>query len=173
MAGSRERVGALGLRMLRAIPSFFPGPAAQTRALSVSAVAQVELQGEAPGSHLPGEGWGSCPNPRTPAETPPHGPRAWQSASPPCPALARAPRALGPGSGVRALAGAAAGGLPAHVLVGGGFQEARIRVLLHQRARLGLGLVEAGGGGPREVLAGDLPGFVVDVHLQGSSAHKR
>lgn len=75
-------------------------------------------------------------------------------------------------SGVRPLAGAAAGGLLGHVLVGGGFQEAGVGVLLHQRARLGLRLVEAGGGGPREVLAGDLPGFVVDVHLQGSSTQK-
>lgn len=52
VAGSREQVGALGLWMLRGIPSLFPGLAAQTRALSMSAVAQVELQGEAPGSHL-------------------------------------------------------------------------------------------------------------------------
>lgn len=60
-----------------------------------------------------------------------------------------------------------AGGLFGHVLVGGRFQKAGVGVLLHQCAGLGLGLVEAGGGSPREVLAGDLPGFMVDIHLPG------
>lgn len=79
----------------------------------------------------------------------------------------------GCGSGVQALAGATAGSLLGHVLVGGGLEEAGVGVLLHQRAGLGLGFVEASGGGPREVLPGDLPGFVVDVHLQGRRTHKR
>lgn len=79
---------------------------------------------------------------------------------------------FGLGSGMRPLADATAGGLLGHVLVGGGLQEPGVGVLLHQCAGLGLGFVEASGGGTREVLPRDLPGFMVDIHLQGSSVHK-
>lgn len=79
---------------------------------------------------------------------------------------------FGLGSGMRPLAHATAGGLLGHVLVGGGLQEPGVGVLLHQSAGLGLGFVEASGGGTREVLTGDLPGFMVNIHLQGSSVHK-
>jgi len=79
---------------------------------------------------------------------------------------------FGLGSGMRPLADAAAGGLLGHVLVGGGLQEPGVGVLFHQSAGLGLGFIEASRGGTREVLPGDLPGFVVDIHLQGSGTQK-